>query len=67
MSKQSEAKKAQGYDDSPIVRICFTCEYYRSRCVPDEYGEAEEIDRHCGFGGFAIKKMATCKRYERKD
>ncbi len=66
MSKQSEAMFWQGYNDSPIVRVCFTCEHYRSRTVPDEYGEAEEIDRHCGIGGFAVKKMSTCKLYEKR-
>lgn len=35
MSKQSEAKQAQGYTDKPLVRSCGNCEHFKTeRALP---------------------------------
>lgn len=70
MSKQSEAKQAQGYEQKPVITVCKNCKHFKFKIeeyVP--FGGVYYLDKEirCGIGGFAIKKMATCKLYERKD
>ena len=66
MSKQSEAKINQGYNDKPIPRTCGNCARYESEFVVDNYfGEyTQEKNKRCGLGGFAVKKTATCLKWE---
>lgn len=63
MSRQSEAKEAQGYrapKDSQRCEICYFFEYdrtYSSSMYP--------IDKNlrCGAGNFAVKKMSSCNKF----
>lgn len=67
MSKQSEAKQAQGYDPKPVNPVCMNCKHYRSKLTELAGGWIDESEKRCGIGGFAVKKMGSCKLYERKD
>lgn len=64
MSKQSEAKEAQGYDPKPVYRMCSNCKYYASDKSKTSYGYEEEKNVHCSIGNFAIKKQGVCKKHE---
>ena len=68
MSKQSEAKYLQGYVDKAEPRVCMTCAQYRSVIVKANRhgygGYSEEKNKHCGVGGFSVKKMGTCDLWE---
>lgn len=71
MSKQSEAKKSQGYDHKPVPRTCGTCLHYKCavEVSPGVYKGTtvhNESDKRCSLGGFAVKKTATCNNYEAK-
>ena len=69
MSKQSDAKLRQGYVQSPIPTTCPNCNNYRSK-KKERSGIfstwIEESDKRCGLGGFAVKKMATCEKFQPK-
>lgn len=70
MSKQSEAKKRQGYDPIPMPKNCGTCWHYQSDVICGEkWGGSyrEEKGKRCGLGGFAVKKTAVCLQHKRKD
>ena len=62
MSKQSEAKAAQGYRKE--AACCKTCENFRSDFVPlnrwhgDPY--KDEKNKRCELGGFATQANAHC-------
>ena len=59
MSKQSEAKKAQGYTERNEHRKC-------SNCVNFSYTEnhwGEKVRLKCKLGGFAVKASAICGEY----
>lgn len=77
MSKQSEAKKAQGYTTEPS-----NCAGYRNltsdRILPawmrgrPEYEKnferhASERNFRCSIGGFAVKKTAVCNEFKKKE
>ncbi len=77
MSKQSEAKAAQGY--TTAVSNCGNCAHMAKDLVlpagmlkDNERGLTHyTIEQHgveknlrCGIGGFAIKKTATCKEHK---
>lgn len=66
MSKQSEAKQAQGYKPTHIVPICMACKHCNAELVSDNYDNIKK-KYYCAIGGFAVKKMGTCKLYERKE
>jgi len=69
MSKQSEAKINQGYNDKPIPRTCGNCAKYESEFVdlsPPYQQYMQEKNKRCGLGGFAVKKTATCLKWEAK-
>lgn len=61
MSKQSEAKKEQGYVERAPQNVCGNCAHYRS-AMSDYYGY--ESEKKCTLGGFAVKKLATCNKHE---
>ena len=73
MSKQADAKKAQGYQDKPEKRQCSVCAHYRSDFIKHPQQGfmmvewIEEKNIHCNIGGFKIKKTAVCNMFERKD
>ncbi len=68
-SKQALAKLAQGYVPKPVAKICSNCQHFASVKTVESgyYGTWEkESNVHCGIGGFAVKKMATCLKHEPK-
>lgn len=86
MSKQSDAKAAQGYQDKPTPHICMHCTHFATdialpnwaekrnkesaatgnepRYLLSEYGK--EKNKRCTFGGFVVKKAATCDEFVSK-
>lgn len=69
MSKQGEAKNAQGYEPNPRARACMNCLHYRAEFIEEKgvFGSwVREKDRHCALGGFVVKKTATCQKFELK-
>lgn len=66
MSKQSEAKEAQGYVAKPAPKTCMNCQHFRSEILQG-YGfnrnYTKETNLRCGLGGFAVKKMAKCNEF----
>lgn len=74
MSKQSKAKEDQNYVQKAIPQTCNVCgscvpvmgEVLRYK-APDSctMGEthlvSEQVSQKCGIGGFAVKKMGTCR------
>jgi hypothetical protein len=79
MSKQSEAKAAQGYDPKPEPSTCGNCGHFQCDMtlptwmarenevlsVSNKWGpeHKRETNLRCGLGGFAVKKSATCKKF----
>jgi hypothetical protein len=69
MSKQSEAKINQGYNDKQIQRTCGNCAKYHSALIVHRNsfgGYIQEKNKRCGLGGFAVNKTATCDKWEAK-
>ena len=68
MSKQSEAKAKQGYIDKPNPPVCMHCAFYRSEIghYDNNPDYPKEINIRCGIGEFAVKKLGTCNRFQRK-
>jgi hypothetical protein len=78
MSKQSEAKAAQGYMPNPMA--CANCMHLKFEMElprwmqeenlqsPGRYGDGQALQKNlrCGLGGFAVKKMGTCNKWEAK-
>jgi hypothetical protein len=72
MSKQSEAKAAQGYVAKAVPRTCANCAKFLSDKVQktSEWMKTtwvEEKNLRCGIGGFAVKKNGTCNLYSVKE
>jgi hypothetical protein len=68
MSKQSEAKKRQGYVKKSVPQVCMNCKQFISDKVPYSYNPAilKEVNKRCVIGGFAVMKTATCDLFESK-
>ena len=71
MSKQSEAKLAQGYIPKPTPNVCSRCNYFALDKNMVSYGLSnntytEEKNIRCELGGFAVKKNSTCNKFEVK-
>lgn len=69
MSKQSEAKEKQGYVPKMKPNACMNCRFFKfdkGFHNQDLYGERfpKVMNLRCGLGGFAVKKMGTCKEFE---
>lgn len=67
MSKQSEAKLAQGY--TKLSPQCINCKNYESETTTRAgWNQTYEIETNlrCVIGGFAINKTAWCKLWEPK-
>ncbi len=60
MSKQSEAKKQQGYRTKPDT--CSNCAHYASKIEVHSYWQVES-EKRCGLGGFAVNKTGTCNEH----
>lgn len=68
MSKQSEAKAAQGYIAKPVPKTCMNCQHYKvevtqTKSAYSSYIYNKESNLRCRLGGFAVKKMATCNEF----
>lgn len=70
MSKQSEAKKAQGYIAKVVPQTCGNCANYRSVLTEREgrFGGKyiDEKDKTCSIGRFAVKKTGSCRMHTPK-
>ena len=68
MSKQSEAKKRQNYNPKPDQAVCSNCIHYASEITEREgvFGGTykDEKNKTCTFGGFVVKKTATCSEHK---
>ena len=71
MSRQSEAKEAQGYDPKPVAYICKNCHFFQfeGKEYKNYYGEVYQEKRNlrCGLGGFAVKQTARCEKFAIKE
>jgi len=68
MSKQQDAKTAQGYTPKAEPTTCGNCIHFRSELdAPEKYGYQKEINIRCGLGGFAVKKLGTCNQWAKKE
>lgn len=68
MSKQSEAKQAQGYKKNPDT--CSNCAHFQSEIVnhTEYYGDwIKEKNKRCSVGGFAVGKNSTCNIHAPKE
>lgn len=67
MSKQTQAKEAQGYVPKAVPQVCCNCAHFVSDKVEREgcFGGVyvDEKNLRCGIGGFAVKKMGTCNEW----
>lgn len=67
MSKQSEAKLAQGYRKNPDT--CTNCKHLQFEFIEKSYERwdgtvqtwKEEKSHRCSVGGFAVNKTYTCR------
>ena len=71
MSKQSEAKAAQGYISKLVPPTCSKCKFFALDIGQINYGLADNFYSHekslrCTIGNFAVKKTATCNKFEAK-
>ena len=68
MSKQSIAKTNQGYVEKN-TKICSSCRFFALDLIKEVTRFktwTEEKNLRCTLGGFAVKKMATCNKFEGK-
>jgi hypothetical protein len=72
MTKQSDAKAAQGYVAKPVPSTCGNCGHFASDTETRTSGYVphrvytDESNLHCTLGSFAVKKMATCNQFAPK-
>lgn len=71
MSKQSEAKEQQQYVSKAAPETCSTCRHFEwienVYTNPDGTRHYSDTNLRCGIGGFAVKKMGTCRLWEPMD
>lgn len=82
MSKQSDAKKAQGYVTKFVPPVCSRCVHFASDMEQKttyyrrEYEDGHrdvanewvvEKNLHCTLGGFTVKKMGACNLFLAKE
>lgn len=77
MSKQSDAKKAQAYEEKPVLKNCANCRHVSvemrlakwkadiNSVCPGRYGEhhLEKKGARCSIGGFAVRLTAVCNEF----
>jgi hypothetical protein len=66
MSRQSEAKAKQNYQENALQTRCRTCGHYIYETNCGSPSAALESNRRCGIGGFAVKPNAICSEWTRK-
>lgn len=63
MSKQSEAKEAQGYTKTPVN--CASCKNFTSKLEKASWGNHyNEKGLRCTIGEFKVNKTASCNLHE---
>ena len=70
MSKQTDAKAAQGYVEEIDPDRCGNCAHFTSdkSTIDNGYGPyTTEKKLRCGVGGFKIKKNGGCKCHKRAE
>lgn len=70
MSKESEARKKQGYVPKAVPQVCMNCVNFKSEIVKrKDYGfeYEKETNQRCAIGGFAVKKMGSCNEFSWKN
>jgi len=68
MSKQADAKIAQGYRPKPVHPMCSNCRHFNSDTVRKPgWGDSwyeEEKNLRCGIGEFKVMKMGICNDHD---
>ena len=80
MSKQSEAKEKQNYVPKVVQKTCSNCKhltqdfFHYDTTYSRVNGKNPDISKYarptysdnlrCSIGGFAVKKMASCDKFE---
>jgi hypothetical protein len=70
MSKQSAAKKMQGYMQKPILRNCANCKHFKmeSETISSySFNYVRESNLRCGIGDFKVGKTSACNLWEWKE
>lgn len=63
MSKQTEAKAKQNYQDKPLIKRCRACKNLAIVKETDPRGWNNE-KRYCSIGGFRVKANSICDLFE---
>jgi len=72
MSKQSDAKAAQGYIAKAVPQTCGNCKHFQFERVNANAADMGkpmvseywvDANLRCGIGGFAVKKLGTCQSF----
>jgi hypothetical protein len=58
------ARKAQGYDESPIPNCCKNCSHLDVRLTHKDSPNPRAY-LYCGIGGFAVTRRGLCTRHQR--
>lgn len=70
MSKQSDAKREQGYAPKVTPATCGNCRHYESTITEHQdymlVITVTESNQRCGLGGFAVKKLGWCRMHHEK-
>ncbi len=69
MSKQSEAKDAQGYHEAKL-HCCGCCQHLEMKVelISGSYiAFVKKSEKRCGIGGFAIKLTSVCSLFKLKE
>lgn len=65
MSQQSEARLRQGYTPKAVLTTCMNCRHFTFRMTVGPHPRQTEL--RCTPGGFAVKKMGTCREFEKRE
>ena len=70
MSKQSEAKAAQGYVNKPVHNTCSNCDQFSSdfSIKRGYFGGVykKEVLMRCSMGDFKVGKTSVCNQWRAK-
>jgi len=64
MSKTSNAKKSQNYQEKPLSRRCRVCKHFESETEENQWGYTVEKRLRCSIGGFAVRPNSVCDLFE---
>lgn len=66
MSKQQQAKAAQGYIEKPIQKMCSNCSSFDYRSTYNKAGQWTGLKPFCALGRFDTKPTSYCDKHEFK-